>query len=203
MKKLLIAISLLLGILQSCRESKDVYVDIRPEYLEWINFKEGSWWVYQDSATSIQDSIYVKSTEEGYFQLKDWHYFEYKRINIQSHTSSLNQYYNTSALSDGIYLTLSRSDISQTKLVRFPIIAGEASKVDENPDRVVVIDSVYTTFHIHSDTFSSVVRSYDNSNALYNYSPTKTYMCKGLGIIRTEIPELDQVWNLVRYKIVK
>jgi hypothetical protein len=63
----------------SCEKGKKVIYDsIAPELLDNYNFKPGSYWIYRDSATGIEDSLiatdYHTDTVENGSSLREVHY---------------------------------------------------------------------------------------------------------------------------------
>lgn len=63
----------------SCEKGKKViYDNIAPELLDNYNFKPGSYWIYRDSATGIEDSLiatdYHTDTVENGSSLREVHY---------------------------------------------------------------------------------------------------------------------------------
>lgn len=49
----------------SC-EPKDKYYYVNLESKEWALYKPGSWWVYQDSVSKIEDSLFVTNYNESF-----------------------------------------------------------------------------------------------------------------------------------------
>lgn len=75
------------GCITSCEKGKKVIYDaIAPELLNNYNFKPGSYWIYRDSATGIEDSLiatdYHTDTVENGSSLHEVHYAPRIWLNI-------------------------------------------------------------------------------------------------------------------------
>ena len=63
--------------------------------------------------------------------------------------------------------------------------------------------SIFNLLNVFGINFENVVKVYDMCNRAYKNQPTYFYTAKNIGIIRKEFPDINQIWNLKRFKIIQ
>lgn len=209
MKKLLIFIILSLPfILSTCKEKEELIRKVDPELKEWGLYQKGTWWVYEEENSKIIDSVWVDTALLLYS--KDNKYenekFEYYVFIFRSLNSKDTFNFSITSYSNDVQImnqtTFNQETGGSCVLLQLPLIKGEhygscsAFKWAE-------LDTIYDTLTIHSRTFKNVVRVYDMCNPAFNQQPTFFYTVRNIGIVRKEFPDVNQIWNLVRFNIIQ
>lgn len=186
------------------------------EAKDYFAFKEGSYWVFEEETTHERDSMYVTQSwiSPGYdfyvkikSQLTDFEYSYWPSYYAQAGTcSTIN---NVSSKCLYVNRSKGKPNLLMGDLLVFFV---NYFKYDH-----------YTTNELYSNnsclentiTFSNIFQDYDNGNfsfgktlkinesCSYHYGqqPVNLYYSKGVGIVRKELIDSNQVWNLVKYKI--
>lgn len=167
------------GCITSCEKGKKVIYDaIAPELLNNYNFKPGSYWIYRDSATGIEDSLvatdYHTDTVENGSSLREVHYAPRIWLNITRY--NLSNPYDTSIWQESM----------QESRFQF---GGSDGGV-----------GIYTN-EIHAQLVSITVSGilYENAT-FYNDYPNGIYLKGHIGPV--QFFNGDKVKELVRYHIV-
>ncbi|MBI1837811.1 MAG: hypothetical protein HYR91_11170, partial [Flavobacteriia bacterium] len=67
----------------------------------------------------------------------------------------------------------------------------------------ITIQEIYPDYNLGNFTFQKTLKISENCTMIENNQPTNHYYSKGVGIIRKEFLDSNQVWNLVNYHIEK
>lgn len=191
-------------VLFGCREPRDIYRSISSEAKEWLDFKEGSYWVMKEKSSGLIDTIYVANYEVKMNQTPVDNHFE-ESITIEMNSTQTNNpsYILASASSLGILFKRDLNMPNRSYLLKFPITQGDSVNSSDNFSQFVHFDTVYSKYSIGVLDFNHVVRSYDNLNPVYGYTPTKFYFAKGAGIIKMEFLSTNKIYETIEYEIVK
>ncbi|MCO5254276.1 MAG: hypothetical protein M9892_07945 [Bacteroidetes bacterium] len=234
MRKIILLISTLsLIVLQSCFKEKECReltpILLEQEMLDWVYFKEGSYWIYRDTISGIMDSIYVtnaridrreyqSSREKCPSRLYDRMY-----VIINSTSGSEIQLDGRYGLGTGVSndttntrgtvmidnLNHTGGDGGYSKYMFFPVVQGTIGAW--NGFTFIKHDTIYSTYGIAGKQYENVLRVHDTGNGAYN-AETKFYHAKHIGVIKKEIYEMDkdnpnpkllQVWELTDYKVIQ
>lgn len=226
MKKALLFLSFVLTILciPSCKDqptgtiAQDYCVE-NPESCEvvmegknYFAFPVGSWWVYEEENSGMRDSIYVteySNSETTYaFDVRmvsarddyEYHYFpQYINVEACSHTIP--------SVNKCLYVKKSKG-----KPMDF-LGEGNCFFINHRPEESIYvfntvyqynkltcksIDGVYT---LGSLQFDRTVKFHEDNTFNEGKQETNHYYSKGVGLIRKELIDSNQVWNLVDYYI--
>ena len=184
---------LLSTCLVSCFKPKYSYEYIDQETKDYCIFKEGSYWIYQDSVTNNTDSVILtrallKWEERGhhnmteYYDREYWHYFSDTSIRLYSFMHPL----------------------------RFPVIIFN-SGIDYYEKFITIphpepifLSSISIPYTVGENIFNNVKISKVQDPFGENYR-AQFYWVKHIGIIRYEIynfnNEILNTYNLIRYNV--
>jgi predicted small secreted protein len=183
------------------------------EAKEFFLFKEGSWWVYEEETTHERDSQYVTeyhntsgydfdltvlSSRDGYF----YHYWP-KFANGAIETCSEKEPVSGKC----IYIYRNKWKIGDYVgegncfFVNYDI--GQWIYVDnyQYQNDKITITNIHSEFQVPAGNFLNAIVIYENGTLIENNQPTKHFFVKNIGIIRKELLDSNQVWNLVNYHI--
>lgn len=178
-------------------------------------FKPGTYWVYEDSATGVLDSVYVYDFRSGIDTSYSTHgelfgYFEYffvyalRSIDGYTEEYSVNASWGKGQPTMPIWKSRYKpSDyVGTTFLMEYPFIVGK-NYYPFTQDGIVTCTGFYENIILNNVPYNSVAKFYDSKNITENNSPSYGFIAKNIGIVRKEIIESHQVWNLSRYHIVQ
>jgi hypothetical protein len=194
------------GNCQSINEAKDYFA-----------FKVGTWWVYEEENTLQRDSMYVI---ESYINQSNYDF----NIRIQSSLTGYRYHYwpeyypNISGCSNpnAVFNNCLNVKISKGKSSDF-VGSKECmffkSKINDyiyQPSgnsicvtNILKLKEKYNSFNNSMIDFKETLVWEDNCDILDNNQKTNIYYSKFVGIIRKELLDSNQVWNLVKFHIEK
>jgi len=179
---------------------------------DYFLFKMGSWWVYEEETTHERDSVYVTeysddpaspdfdarmfSVNQNYY----YHYFPVISISSECTNSTISsekciyikssKYFPNDFIGESTCFFIQHYKSAETPVANFEYL----------DDKLHVIE-VYTTYQTAYFTFPKTVQFFEDHNQLEHQSPTNHFYAKGIGLVRKEILDSNQVWNLVDYHI--
>lgn len=188
---------------------------------DFAYFKLGSYWIYQDSVSHLIDSTYVTLAEQGintyngdaaqtmgyggkfgYFYLNI--YSSYERVTYVKEVERAHSPINQSTTTIVYHLTRPNQLMKECIYLNIPYSLNtivQAPTYVFNDSNVVVRDNA--SFMFNSTMLLNVLEIHQAHNPLCNNLRTKTFIKKGYGILRKEIPDSNRVWNLIRCNIVQ
>ncbi len=176
-------------------------------------FKVGSWWVYEEETSGARDSVYVTEAVENtsnynfdvrvYSTYQDYYY----------HFWPVNGAASNSCVDNGIICErckkVRRSKykpgdfVAEATCFIFLPIVGE---YDGNPNnsfsnnRVIVLQNL-DSMEIGELFFNRTIQMFENKTYMEGDQPTNHYFSENVGLVRKELLDSNQVWNLVDYYI--
>lgn len=203
--KLSLLILLLMGIFLSfCnKEAKHYYIS--EEFKSWCSFNKGSYWIYQNDSTLIQDSLFLTKDPS----ILDVPYRLDKGAPTYQHITILfmSQFFNQCRLVTGpggleLLDMIIYSNEEPLGLVATPTqyFVPSWSNIPDGGYKTLVYDS---TFTIGSVKYLNVVHtqfSYDGKLKKYNFS-----FAKHVGLIKFVFESSDSTvsWSLIRHYVVQ
>lgn len=187
---------------QSVLEAKDYFL-----------FKVGSWWVYEEETTHERDSMYVteanndpnsygfdiriKSVLTGY----EYHYWPvyYQAIGGCSTTMPVHKkclFVKESKGKLGDFI--GESNCFFVKYGQGDFVSAFNVNFENNK---VYIDSVYENYSVVDLNFLKTIKTRELAKVQDDNQPTNYYYSKGVGVVRKELLDSNEVWNLVNYYI--
>ena len=180
---------------------------------DYFLFKEGSWWVYEEETTHERDSLYVIEYANDptsadfditlYSSREDMRYHYFPLIVQVSPCSN-------GGVSEKkcIYVKRSKGNFgnyigeANCFFIQYHKEAFTGNNNIYHPDNRITVKEIYDTFDLgalHFDT--RTIKIFEDYTLTEHHSPTNHYFTKGIGLIRKEILDSNQVWNLVDYHI--
>jgi len=180
---------------------------------EFFLFKEGSWWVYEEETSLERDSVYVteyvnSSSYDFDMRVKsaltDYEY-HYWPLYVSSNGCSTNG----SIQNKCIYINRSKGKpldyVGESKIFFINYKIGDyiytGSDLDYCLDNKIIIDDIQNTFTLNDLNFNKTIIIKELCSFVEGKQPTVHYYSKGVGIIRKEFLDSNEVWNLVSYHI--
>ena len=222
--KRFVFLALLVVYFTSCTKSAKTVptynLPIPQDAFDFANFKVGSYWIYQDSISHVLDSVYVIDATQGvrsvdgtsaqnngfggnfgYFTCDMYSSYEGVRYwNSVDRESPINQ--TTTAIVRTKWRLNSQAGQGDYLVIPYPLnkIIYESQYL-LNDSMVIVRDNA--SYTLNSTILSNVLEIHHAHNPLCNKLHTKTFVKKGYGILRREIPDSNRVWNLVRCNLMQ
>lgn len=176
-------------------------------------FKEGSWWVYEEENSGDRDSVFVTesvnnssnydfdlrvySTYQGYF----YHYFPEFASGNSNCTANGNinsncVYVKRSKYKPGDYVGEGICFLFTYKLNDWQYVPN----LNYTNNRITVTD-IQNNYDLGDLSFLETVKLTELNTYQEGKQPTNHYFSKNVGLIRKELLDSNQVWNLVNYYI--
>jgi hypothetical protein len=177
----------------------------------------GSWWVYEEETSHERDSMYVISSSN------DPNSYDFD-VKIKSALTDYTYHYWPVYYSGGGNGGCTPNGTAYKKCVhikrskyKFQDLAGEStvlfvkyntgdfvytgSELTYCPNAKMTIVSILDSCNIGSLQFNKTIVTDENCTLAEGKQPTKFYYSNGVGIVRKELIDSNQVWNLVNYHI--
>jgi hypothetical protein len=210
MKKILILI--IIGFtfsIFSCKDKEEIIRIVDPELKEWGLYQKGTWWVYEEENTKAIDSFWVDSISKSFYTDEAWKnkkWEEMKTFIISNEGLDKNYFIPISSLSSIVqiftYLGIEPENANASVLLSTKLKKKERF-ASCNAFKWAEMDTIYDSLIILGNNFKNVVRVFDMCNSAFMGQKTYFYSVKNIGIVRKEFPEINQIWNLVKYHIVQ
>lgn len=207
-----------------CQKQEEPLTALLPaDFKAMVRFDVGTYWVYQDSATQVLDSVWVTHLDERIYPSKDGNdiigYNEGVDVQIQHNRGGHLVHYGTSARC----LAIDTKPEGCARLIRRRIVApdptggdvGRQSIVLEYPlpvaQPVILNAGIYlyryaTPLSISAHTYADVVRVYHPSDDSEGGAAVTYYWAPNHGLVQRRIRPLNrpaQTWTLIREHIVQ
>ena len=184
------------------------------EVKEFLYFKDGSYWVYEEETTGELDSMYVIGSEN----YPNSYYFS---TTIHSQLDSYDYEYwsilgtgcpDTGLVQDGLRCTHIKKlkgkpgdFVSETYVFFYWAEKGDfmTNWVYQHPDNAVLVKEVLSTYDLSGETYQDVYVVEEEYDASENKQHTMHYYARNHGLVRKELLDSGEVWNLVRYNLVQ
>jgi hypothetical protein len=189
------------------------------ELKEWAFFKEGTYWIYEEESTGARDTFTVVSsndfvTDQGNVQFD---YETYRSSDGYYYWFWFNEGWTAHDCKNGCCdcrrlwcdKYIAGDADGEDVLLTFPTFVESYSYLGFGGGDygMVKVTNFYSEIQFGDNVFYSVVEEINDNSVLdqqpdnYNYYQVKYFFCRSIGIIRKEISETSQIWNLVEYNI--
>ena len=194
MKRIILVTAVLLSILlNACLKQKEIKID--QETKDYCLFAEGSYWLYQDSATLKIDSVVINNPIR--------YDFTRSKVNgcvCEYYKSSISFYAQDNRFYSEILLTTGSADPDILKpcilMKNIDVMYhnGDVSEIVPNYFSIILLERK-ENYSINGINYSDV-KIFKNERCEY-------YWAKNIGLIRTEIHKEDSiiVKNLIKYNV--
>ncbi len=191
-----------------CEEFPEQCVDMT-KIKDHYYFKTGSWWVYQEVTTHQLDSQWVSQGWENDCKfrltikssLDDYDRERWTHLLTPSKNCGLVEkrrlaYIERSKTKAGSFIGTSYIGIFH------PIIGDYVYNNSVSfSNNIIKIKNIHNLFSQLSFTFNNVIEYFENSNKTENNQPVKTFYAEGVGLIKKELIDSNQVWLLIDYNV--
>ncbi len=229
MKKLAFYILLILCATSCTRCKKDKAFEpaTYPNYTptqpikDYAIFKPGTFWVYQDSATGVLDSVWVyqysQTTDTVQKPANTYNIcpvYLYRTFSSKYHSNNYVEFNTGFEILNGSNMILesvidSASYIGDYVKLHSPLVEGKTMSYITDDDCTFM--KKYSSYTFNSIVYNNVLKyhhsrdmsSYYFINYQHHENKTQVYYAPNIGIIRKEIIDSNKVWNLIRYNIVQ
>jgi hypothetical protein len=189
-----------------CEESQNIK--------HFFYFKVGSWWVYEEESSGVRDSVYVTEASENsndylfdirvYSTYQDY-FYHFWPVNGQSFGSSCSD----GGLSCGRCFKVRRSKykpgdfIGEATCFIFQPLLGEKDYNPHNdaPENEISVFAVDDSLQLGNYTFGRTIKMFEQNTFMEGKQPTNHYFSENVGLVRKELLDSNQIWNLVDYYI--
>lgn len=220
MKNLFLISSFLLLTAVSCKEDEPKpYCVENPgncqsvtDAKKYFAFKVGSWWVYEEENSGQRDSLYVyessidpnsyqfniriKSSSEGFL----YHYWPYF---VSLSGCDVNGSVNKKCLFVKKSKALPGDFISEGECFFLNAKEGDFETVP-NPyysNNKIIINQVLSTYTLGNLSFQKTFKIHELASLSEDNQSTNHYFSENIGLVRKELLEDNEIWNLVNYHI--
>jgi hypothetical protein len=217
---LFLATLLLFLASSSCKDkNKKTYCEENPSGCQsvvaakdFFVFKVGSWWVYEEETTHERDSMYVTESynSNGYdflvkikSSLTDFEYIYWPIYaggnNACSETSPVR--------GKCIYIKRSKGKPGEfigedyCFFVNFKIDDGIFISNINFPNNKLRVQEISSNYTLDNLSFNQTVKMFEDHTFIESNNPTNHYFARNVGLVRKELLDSNQVWNLVSYHI--
>ena len=208
----------------SCRKDPTIpFCELHPdqcrevaELKDYFLFDVGSYWVYEEENSGMIDSMYVTESSFG-------PYCYNSNIVIHSDFDGYNYHFWSKLATSGcptcglipknkhcVFINKSKTKPGDfvSESCCFFTYAGVGDWIysyglQYNYDNILLIESLHDSLEIDGKLFFDVVCVSEEHTASEDAQMTKHYYSKGVGLIKKELVDSNQIWNLVNYHVEK
>jgi hypothetical protein len=201
-----------------CELHPDECVDVR-EVKDYFYFKMGSWWVYEEEHTGNRDSVYVNET------WTDTSSVLFSTELISSYDEYEYRFWTTGVNGSLVDNNLTKKKVKSTRVKRSKGKSGDyvdeqtcflfypyeglatttsyisGAGVENYHIGKLEIEKVFENYVVNDLEFHQVVFVSEEFTSIYDGQPTNHFYAPHIGLIRKELIDSNQVWNLVSYHI--
>ncbi|GAB5417880.1 MAG: hypothetical protein Crog4KO_23720 [Crocinitomicaceae bacterium] len=176
-------------------------------------FKVGSWWVYEEENSGLRDSVYVTSASENpsnydfnvevYSTHQDYYYRYWPQLG-----GAVGSTCTENGIICGKCVTVFRSKykpgdfVNQASCFLFqPNVGDKDLHFHPTIENYVHVSSVEDSIIIGLNTYSRTVVMFEDKTIMEGDQPTNHYFSENVGLVRKELLDSNEVWNLVNYYI--
>ncbi len=183
----------------ACPSKKDKSEEKPTYYLnqmmkDYVIFPVGSWWVYQDSASGVLDTVTVTRSENSMVDREDISYiYEYQSIRYHS------SYYNAEIIAGGGGVNYKYNENPPPTFIPSTVFHSN-EKVDSiRLYSGYLVREQLDSLEIKETTYREVLQ-FTTTRHTYNLLPEYTFYAPHVGLIRKELFN-GTVWELKEYFI--
>jgi hypothetical protein len=186
---------------------------IPQEVKDYMMFQPGTYWVYIDSVSGRVDSLYVTETKHEFDTLVIGSYPKrvYEIFVVKSH-SSMDGYDYTFEVNT----TYSANDNDVFDLFEEKFKPGDyagqtlwfiykpyVGQIFYEGNATKMVKNIYPIFKLNNSVYYNVIEVYHDISAIDVSNHVTNYFASKFGIIRKELLDSNQVWNLARSNIIQ
>ncbi len=196
-----------------CELHPDECVDVR-DVKDYFYFKHGSYWVYEEENTGLRDSVFVHET------WSDTESVLFSTELISTYDGYEYRFWTTGVNGSLVENNLTKKSDKSTRVVRskgkpgdyvgedacflFYPMSGLWTYTYGGPNitnNVLQIENVFTNYTVIDNNFKDVVYISEQHTAVEEKQPTNHYYSPSIGLVKKELLDSNQIWNLIDYHI--
>jgi len=206
-----------------CHKDPYSYCDIHPDdciemhhIKDHYYFKTGSWWVYEEINTHQRDSQWVA---DDWLSSNDKEFQIIKKTTLDDYDRIIWTYLLTQAISDSIIPKKKLAYIKRSKTkpggfigtsyigIFYPVVGDSLNNFGGGGFGSTTfysqlrIKDILPTYSQINQTFNNVVVISDQYNIAENSQPTIHWYAEGVGLIKKELIDSNQIWILTKYHV--
>jgi hypothetical protein len=177
---------------------------------EWMLFQPGTYWIYEEENSGIIDSVYVTfATHYGDPESADFNCIT--KNTLDNYESAYHRAHNEltcfPCLSPhGACVIIMREKykpndfVGETVYFLYDHFIGDWRRTGND---TIALSNIQGSLALENDIFSNVVQIHHAKDITEHDQETNFYFAKNIGIVKKELLDSNQVWNLIRYYIVQ
>ena len=199
-------------LLTYCEKCPEGCVDIMT-VKDHFYFDVGTYWVYEEETSGQIDSQWVSQA----FTLPNVCWFDYDiKSNLSSFISEIKTELLASAIDSGLVKKEVSIYVNRTKYKSGKLIGGSILSPFYYPFNEVIynyggtdyisnltVKKLHNQLLVNDILFTDVLEISEDKNIAENDQSTNHYYAKNIGLVKKELIDSNQAWNLIRYHIVK
>ncbi|MBK7854263.1 MAG: hypothetical protein IPJ79_04565 [Bacteroidetes bacterium] len=216
-----ISLLLLLSLFISCCKNDDngiggddKTIRIPQEVKDYMQFKTGTWWLYEDSVSLATDCVYVTASAQGFDTVYEaghikqiYEYFTWECYNTfenLQHRYYVHQSWSTVNTDTKVFYN-KFDNINSTTMVIFlyPYILNKYYGSGFFSYDTTYYQNVYSNYNVDTIQFTDVVQTLFKNYDYEINKDTKFYLAKQAGIVRRDIPDRNRFWKIKAYHLIK
>lgn len=195
-----------------CEQYPNECVDIRM-VKDWFYFDVGSRWVYEEENTGQRDTLIVTSSwsDTSSYQFSTILNSSYDGYNYPQWTSSAipvgdDNLVKKSIRSTSVKKAKTKSGdyVGESTCFVFYPLAGYSQPNNSLAfitDNVLYTDSTFFSIELADQEYINVIKMREDHSTIEEGQPTIHLYATGVGLIRKELIDSNQVWNLISYSV--
>lgn len=216
-----ISLLLLLSFFISCCKDDDngtgadsKTIRIPQEVKDYMQFKTGTWWLYEDSVSLATDCVYVTLHSQGFDTTYEngrikqiYEYFSWSCHNTFEnfdHRYYVHQSWSTVDPKTKVFYN-KFDNINTTTIIIFfyPYPLNVVTYSGLISGDTTYYQNVYSNYSVDTLQFTDVVQTLFKNYDYEINKDTKFYLAKQAGIVRRDIPDRNRFWKIKAYHLIK
>jgi len=182
---------------------------------KWLYFQPGTYWIYEEQTSGDIDCVYVTSNtyddgnpQSAYFRCETYSTYHAYYFNYLSNNPFTDGCY-PSFLGEKRCVVVLRDKtkpgdfIGETPCFLFRPQIGDFIYAWNSTGNVVSVDNFLDSVTVGDSVYYNVPVIKETVNITEDLQKTKFYFCENKGIIKKELIDSSQTWNLIRYRIIQ
>lgn len=179
----------------------------------WLYFQPGTYWIYEEATSGDIDSVYVTgdtyddgNSESAFFRCETYssyynYYFNYLSDNSSTCTNTF--WGEKKCIIVRRNKTKPGDFVGETVTFFFRPKTGDYGYTWNNTGSITSVENNLDSLELGNQIYYSVPILMETFNITEESQPTRFYFSENIGIIKKELLDSNQVWNLIRYNIVQ
>jgi len=179
----------------------------------WLYFQPGTYWIYEEATSGAIDSVYVTGNtyddgnpQSAFFRCETYssyynYYFNY--LSDNGNTCDNTFWGEKRCIIVRRDKTKPGDFVGETLAFFFRPKTGDYGYTWNNSGSITSVEANLDSLGIGNLMFYNVPVMKETINITEESQPTKFYFSEHIGIIKKELIDSNQIWNLIRYNIIQ